>query len=344
MDPISPPASPSYVVARDTSIVATTTKTGVRLGETLASWLANDPLEIIIVTIGDQVPFLNALIDHSLKDTEYSKANVTVLAVPYAGKRKQMAHGLERAKGSITVLANDDVFWQPLLLRYILARSEDKALGGVGTRQRAYLKHNSSRDTLSIWHRLDDRRLAGRNKRQAAMSYLDGGLTCYSGRTAAYRSEILESSSFTQSFTQNLWLGRCSLDSGDDTFCTRWLIAKGWHIRIQTAPEAGINAVVLDTPLYLKQILRRARNLNVSLIRYLFGVPKIWGFEGRSFQPLCWCRNFGMSFLDAGLPCCNVFQAPFCGSNDDQRIPPTVFGRIADLGSSLFDLQKLLSW
>lgn len=51
-----------------------------------------------------------------------------------------------------------------------------------------------------------------------------------------------------------------------------------------------------------------------------------------------------MSLLDAGLPCCKVFQAPFCGSNDEQRTPPTVFGGIADLGSSLFDIQDVLSW
>ena len=274
------------MAARDVSIVATTIETGVEFVGALASWLANDPLEIIIVTIDDQVPFLNALIDQSLKDTEYCRANVSVLAVPSAGKRKQMAHGLERARGSITILVDDDVFWQPLLLRYILACFEDKAVGGVGTRQRVYLKHESSRDTLSIWYRLADRRLAGRNKGQAAMNYLDGGVTCLSGRTAAYRSEILISSSFIQSFTRDLWLGRYSLDSGDDTFCTRWLLAKGWHIRIQTAPEAEIYTVVLDTPLFLKQVLRWARNSKRSFIRCIFGIPEIWRFVERSFQPL----------------------------------------------------------
>lgn len=118
---------------------------------------------------------------------------MNILAVPSAGKRKQMARGLGRARGSVIVLVDYDVFWQPLLLLYILACLEDKAVGGVGTRQRAYLKHNSSRDILSIWHRLADHRLTGRNKGQAAMNYLDGGVTCFFGRTAAYRSEILKS-------------------------------------------------------------------------------------------------------------------------------------------------------
>lgn len=111
LEPVSPPASPSYLAARDVSIVATTIRTGVDFVGALASWLANDPLEIIVVIIDDQVPLLNALVDQSFKGTEYSRATVTVLALPTAGKRNQIAHGLERVRGSITVLVDDDVFW-----------------------------------------------------------------------------------------------------------------------------------------------------------------------------------------------------------------------------------------
>lgn len=238
------------------------------------------------MTVDDQVPLLNDLIDKSLKGIEYSRATVTVLALPTAGKRKQIARGLEHSKGSITVLVDDDVFWQPLLLRYLLACFEDKEVGGVGTRQRAYLKPEEPRETLSIWHRLADRRLAGRNRGQSAMNYLDGGVTCLSGRTAAYRSEILKSPNFIQSFTQDLWLGRYPLDSGDDTFCTRWLVANRWKIKIQTASEAEIYTVVLNSPLFLKQVMRWARNTKRSFIRCLFSIIEIWRFVNHSFHAL----------------------------------------------------------
>lgn len=286
LKPITPPASPSYVAARDVSIIVPTIQTGTDFIGALASWLANDPLEIIVVTVEDQVQHLNRLIKKSLEGTEYSRKKIAVLAVSSAGKRKQMARGVERAKGSIIVFADDDVFWQPLLLQYILACFEAKEVGGVGTLQRAYLTDEESSDSSSIWQRLADKRLKRRNRNQAAMNYLDGGVTCLSGRTAAYRSEIVKSPVFTRCFTRDFWLGRYLLDAGDDTFCTRWLIAKGWGIKMQTAPEAEVYTVVLDSPVFLRQVLRWARNSKRSSIRCILGVPKIWRFVEHSFMAL----------------------------------------------------------
>ena len=231
-----------------------------------------------MVTVDDQVQLLNALIDKYLEGTGNSRTIVKILALPSAGKRKQMACGLERAKGSIIVFVDDDVFWQPLLLQYILACFEAKEIGGVGTRQRAYLTDVEKYETSSIWQRLADRRLFRRSRSQAAMNYLDGGATCLSGRTAAYRSEILKSPDFVQSFTRDFWLGTYLLDAGDDTFCTRWLISKGWQIKIQTASEAEVYTVVLDSSLFLTQVLRWSRNAKRSSIRCLLGIPEIWRF------------------------------------------------------------------
>ena len=283
LKPIPLSASPSYLAARDVSIIVPTIQTGIEFVEALASWLANDPLEIIVVTVDNEVSLLNALINKVLEDTAYSRATVAVLAVSSAGKRKQMARGLDHAKGSIIVFVDDDVFWQPLLLRYVLACFEDKKVGGVGTRQRVDSTNGEFEETASIWQRLADRRLVMRNRTQAAVNYLDGGVTCLSGRTAAYRSEILKSPNFIQSFTRDFWLGTYFLDSGDDTFCTRWLIAKGWHFKFQTAPEAEVYTVALDSPLFLRQVLRWGRNSKRSSIRCLLGITEIWRFVGRLF-------------------------------------------------------------
>ena len=239
-----------------------------------------------MVTVDDQVRHLNGLIRKSFEGTEYSRTTVTVLTLSSAGKRKQMARGLERAKGSIIIFVDDDVFWQPLLLRYVLACFEAKEVGGVGTRQRAYLADEELGRTSSIWQRLADSRLLKRNRNQAAMNYLDGGVTCLSGRTAAYRSKIVKSPLFRQCFTRDLWLGIYLLDAGDDTFCTRWLIANGWLVKMQMAPEAEVYTVVLESSVFLKQVLRWARNSKRSSIRCLFGIPEIWRFVEYLFMAL----------------------------------------------------------
>ena len=284
--PVTPPASPSYLAARDVSIVVPTIQTGTDFIGALASWLANDPLEIIVVTVDDQIQHLNRLIEKSLAGTEYFRTTITVLALSSAGKRKQMALGVEHAKGSIIVFADDDVFWQPLLLRYVLACFEAKEVGGVGTLQRAYLTEEEPSGSSSIWQRLADKRLKRRNRNQAAMNYLDGGVTCLSGRTAAYRSEIVKTPVFIHCFTRDFWLGRYLLDAGDDTFCNQSLIAKVCNINMQTAPEAEVYTLVLDSSVFLKQVLRWARNSKRSSIRCLLGVPKIWRFVEYSFMTL----------------------------------------------------------
>ena len=204
-----------------------------------------------------------------------------------------MARGLERAKGSIIVFVDDDVLWQPQLLRYLLACFEDQTVGGAGSRHRAYLTEQELSRASSIWQRLADRRLVRRNRSLAATNYIDGGVTCVSGRTAAYRSEILQAPIFTQSFTHDFWLGVYLLDPGDDTFCTRWLIANGWHIKIQTASEAEIYTEVLDSPLFLTQLLRWARNSKRSFIRCHFFVPGIWRFVDASLLLFLNTRRMG---------------------------------------------------
>lgn len=149
-----------------------------------------------------------------------------------------------------------------------------------------YLTDEALFKTSSIWQRFVNRRLARRNQSQASMNYLDRGMTCLSGRTAAYLSDILQSPTFLQSFTRDFWPGIYLLDAGDNTFCTRWLISKGWQIQIHTASEAEIYTVVLASSLFLTQVLRWARNSKGSSVRCLLGIPEIWRFVERSFLAL----------------------------------------------------------
>lgn len=267
------PRRPFYLLARDVSVVVPTIDTGAEFSGVLNSWLANSPLEVIVVTVEEEVPLLRNIINGSLS-SEY-KSKVTLLGVPVVGKRRQMVRGLVHAKGRIIVFVDDDVFWQPQTLQYILACFEDKAVGGVGTKQRAFVGGNELQE-MSIWQRLADRRLKRRNKQQAAVNYLEQVVTCLSGRTAAYRLEILRDPLFRHKFTHDLWLGQHLMDSGDDTFITRWLFAHGWKFKIQTAREAKVYTVALDSSVFLRQLLRWSRNSRRSYIRYLFDIHETW--------------------------------------------------------------------
>ena len=164
------------------------------------------------------------IVINTMKEAAGISTEVKVLGVPLAGKRRQIAHGIRQAKGSILALADDDAFWPSTLLPYLLACFEVAEVGGVGTRQWAHLSPDAE---LSLWQYLASHRLKRRNINISASNYIDGGVMCLSGRTVGYRAEILKDEAFLSSFTNDYWRGTYLLDSGDDTFITRWLYAKG---------------------------------------------------------------------------------------------------------------------
>lgn len=143
-----------------------------------------------------------------------------LLRVPHPGKRQQLAQGIREARGSILVLADDDVFWPPRLLPLVLDGFEDVGIGGVGTTQedRVGSQGVTERTDVTIWEYIAARRLQRRNGDITAMNYLQTAVTCLSGRTAAYRVHILKSPEFTHAFVNDYWLGNFLLDSRDDTF------------------------------------------------------------------------------------------------------------------------------
>jgi Glycosyltransferase like family 2 len=213
LQPIPIPAHASYTASQDVTVIVPTMQSDSSFTETFLTWIANDPLEIIIVTIDSKLQEMQSIVTKTSKDVAGSSTKVMVLSIPLAGKRRQMAHGIQR------VLADDDVFWPPMLLPYLLACFEVPEVGGVGTGQHAHVPPDAA---LSLWQYLAARRLEKRNISISASNYIDGGVTCLSRRTVAYRAEILTDEAFIFAFTHDYWRGRYLLDSGDDTFITRW--------------------------------------------------------------------------------------------------------------------------
>lgn len=202
-------------------------------------------------------------------------SNVVLLDVKSPNKRRQLARGIGVATGQIIFLTDDDVCWPKEFVTYMLAGfGGNTKIGAVGSFHDAVGLHDPSiASKYNMFEAVSARRLWLDNNEIAAANYIDGTVTVLSGRTAAYRSSILKADDFIYQFTNELWLGRYRLNSGDDQFITRWVLSHGWQINIQAAPEATIETSVHPNTLILAQWLRWERNTLRSYTKRLLFSP-----------------------------------------------------------------------
>lgn len=266
--PVLPSNKPIYSAREDVTIVVPTIDAGEEFKIAARSWLACDPKEIIIVTEAKMRKPLQALAD------EVDPKRLRVLTVPRGNKRLQMVEGVNATTTEILVFADDDAIWKPTMLDYILACFEDLKMGGVGTGQTVHAVNPNGHQT--VWEVLAGFRLSIRNIEVAASTHIDGGVCCLSGRTAAYRTLILKDPAFQYGFTNDLWLKKYPLNSGDDKYLTRWMVSHGWNTFVQVAPEAELSSTFKDNWNFLKQVLRWTRNTWRSDFRSLFTERHIW--------------------------------------------------------------------
>ncbi|KAF9193284.1 hypothetical protein BGZ51_003805 [Haplosporangium sp. Z 767] len=264
--PMMPKSNPTYRAEYDVTIIVPTIDAGEEFKEAAHSWLVNNPKEIIIIT------------ETKMKDALQELANsvdptrIRVLTVPKANKRLQMVEGVRNTTSEIIVFADDDAIWAPTCLEYILACFEDPNMGGVGTSQTV----KSVGRYQTVWEVLAGFRLTIRNIEIAASTHIDGGVCCLSGRTAAYRTCILQDPRFQYEFTHDFWLGKYPLNSGDDKFLTRWMVYHGWNTYVQICKEAELLSTFKNNWRFVKQVLRWTRNTWRSDFRSLFTERKIW--------------------------------------------------------------------
>jgi cellulose synthase/poly-beta-1,6-N-acetylglucosamine synthase-like glycosyltransferase len=230
--PRRPKENPTYVAERDVTIIVPTIDAGEEFKIAAKSWLACNPKEIIIIT---ETKMRGPLQDLA---NEVDPTKIKVLTVPKANKRLQMVEGVNATTTEILVFSDDDAIWKPTMLDYILACFEDLKMGGVGTSQTVHAVDPNGHQTM--WEILAGYRLTSRNIEIAASTHIDGGICCLSGRTAAYRTLILKDPAFQYCFTNDLWLGKYPLNSGDDKFLTRWMVSHGWNTYAQICKEAEL--------------------------------------------------------------------------------------------------------
>ncbi len=265
--PMKPRQHPRYK-SKDVTIVVPTIDAGPEISKALESWVATRPHEIIFVT----VPSVVSEIETLTKSVNCGDCKVKVITVPVANKRSQMVAGVSRVNTQITVFCDDDVIWPVTMLTWLVSPFEHKKMGGVGTSQTVV----NVGKYATIWEIFAGFRLSMRNIEIVASTYIDSGVGCLSGRTAAYRTSILHDPRFQREFCNEFWMKKYHQHSGDDKFLTRWLHSNKYDTYIQACPEAELQSTFKNNWRFLKQLTRWTRNTWRSDFKSLFIERQIW--------------------------------------------------------------------
>jgi len=261
--PIPIPDEPLYTPQDVTIIIPTLDGEGEALRETIRTCLANDPFEIILVTLDKNVQKASQMAEQLSK-------RIRVLSVGRANKRRQMCRAIPEVTTDIIVFADDDVIWGPKVLTWMLSPFEDPQMGGVGTCQRLRREVNPN-----IYNWLGAAYLIRRNFDIAACTHMDGHLPCLSGRTVAYRTDIIQDPEFTMEFAQETWRAH-QLNTDDDNFLTRWMVSHNWKTYVQFHKECEVQTTLEDNWKYIYQCLRWSRSNWRSNLKSMFTEAHVW--------------------------------------------------------------------
>src|SRR5262245_15827702 len=219
------------------------------------SWIANKPDRIIAVV---------DVTDKTCMEIAHSYPQVDVIPIDIPGKRPALAAGVDATTTDLVVLVDSDVIWEPDVLSKLKMPFADPQIGGVGTRQNMY-PTDGARPTL--WERLADIYLDIRYSDEVPATTRWGrAVSCLSGRTAAYRTKLLQS--MRAAFLTETFLGTPCM-SGDDKRYTCLVLQRGYRTWNQ------LNARVYSTfkPTFkgfVDQRIRWSRNSFRSDLRALW--------------------------------------------------------------------------
>lgn len=272
--PIPIPENPTLTNKDVTVILPTLEGQGEELERTIQSIMVNEPYELILVTVDDNLHMAQETV---ARTPAGQQGRLRCMSIKQANKRRQMARAIPEVRTEIIVFADDDVDWPDKLLQWILAPFEQgKTYGGVVTCQRLRRAENPT-FSQRVYGFLGALYLERRNFDCAATSHMDGGMACISGRTCAYRASILQDVNFTNGFTnEKWWFGQYQLNADDDNFITRWLVNHKHEVYMQYHPECEVKTTLEDNPKFLKQCLRWARSNWRSNLTSLFAERNIW--------------------------------------------------------------------
>ena len=234
----------------------------------LRAWLATGAR---VLLVADQTCY-DDVNQWAINLAEQGEGAAEVINEEKPGKRVAMFNGLQRVNTEVLVFADDDSLWDPDVLPSILAAFEDPKIAGCSTRQLVQPKGDKKTLTESI----ADIYLALRETETKATVNMCGYSACLSGRTMAYRTEVLRRDGFEEHFLNDRFLGQLQ-NSGDDKSLTRW-IYKQDDVKMfsQVIDKCTITTTFLEGTAYLKQTVRWSRNTWRSDLKTIFTIRSMW--------------------------------------------------------------------
>ncbi|KAI0191973.1 nucleotide-diphospho-sugar transferase [Xylaria flabelliformis] len=255
----------------------------------LISWLANSPLEIIIVTIDSEEQKVIDFLDAGDIRAANENTQITVESILHPNKRDQLVTGVRESSGRIIAFADDDVLWYPHTLLHLLAPFQEPDIGLVGGPIESYLPEN--RQDASVITPYEVAALRNRSKRRGGNKafYARDGSTNFtvSGATMLLRAAVVRDPDFQNAFMQETFAG-IRQNSGDDAFITRWVLfqhlregpkcIQKWRLGMQLTPEATVTTTLMTDSRFIDQMKRWLRTgLRFRLI-CLFQDPGLGNF------------------------------------------------------------------
>lgn len=236
---------------------------------TLENIIKQKPYEVIIAADKSCFKDPDFESDCTLLETKHTKVNVIKINEP--GKRPALAAGIKKTTTKLVVLADDDVKWSKQFLGKLIApfQHSDK-IGGVGCKQIGRYAH-----FFDVFRVLADMRLAVRYLELMATTTLDKGASCISGRTGAYRTEIIQNEKFYDYFLNEKFFGM-QLQSGDDKCLTRFVMNEGYDVYHQLRDSCRLSTSFKNGRDFIRQLLRWSRNTWRSDIKSVFIERKSW--------------------------------------------------------------------
>ncbi|QPC74530.1 hypothetical protein HYE68_005282 [Fusarium pseudograminearum] len=252
--PLEKPTFPTGTV----SILILTIDTPDDFTNTLQSCVASQPKEIIVVTIPRDLARVKSLASPVLQKS--GNVPIAILTVPKPGRRTQMALAVREATGDVLCFVDDDTVWPTdNVLPYLLAGA------WIPTERR-------NPDALTPWEVAAIRKLSSNNEKQMVLHASGGGIWCLVGRTMLLRTAALNPGTFLDDLTNEIFAGGL-LQTGEDSFITRWLRRNGWELFHQDAREAEVFTEVKCDSTYVGQLIRWRRNGFQAFINQLFIDP-----------------------------------------------------------------------
>ncbi|AYV80993.1 MAG: hypothetical protein Harvfovirus12_29 [Harvfovirus sp.] len=271
-------AKEEYFDNNDVTIVIPVHNPPSAFVDTLKSLLAHNPAKIIVISSAREFPKVMA------KCAKFPPDKVELYVWKKKGKRAALVLGSGMVKTKIVAFVDDDVGWiTPKFLSKMLAPFSDPTIGGVGCRHTARI--SSFFDWQGI---LANMRLAVRSLELRATTWLDGGASCISGRTAFYRMSVFnetpERLALFQDYLENEYF-QCGLFycgkkfkllSGDDKCITRFVINMGYKLYHQMRDSCILDTTFETGEVFRNQLLRWSRNTWRSDITAIFYERYIW--------------------------------------------------------------------